>query len=131
MLLWRTEGPERNRTATELGKPALELRLGSVVRQTRHVQNLAALRKESADVGAGIHGPSEHIRMLMRRLRLPDQTTEHAGESYSFLHSTARRRRRQGLQVEGQVVLDGGTGLDGLNLQGGANISQRRGPEGQ
>lgn len=131
VLLGGAEGPESNGAAAILGEPALKLRLRGVVRQAGHVQDLATLGKESADIGAGIHGPGEHIGVLMGRLGLADQAAEHASERHGFLHGTAGRRRGQSLQVEGEVVLDGGARLHSFNLEGGTDVGQRRGPEGQ
>lgn len=37
MLLWSAESPEGDGATTKLGEPALQLRLGSVMGQTRHV----------------------------------------------------------------------------------------------
>ncbi len=99
--------------------------------QARHVQDLAALREEGADIGTGVHGTSEHVGVLMGRLGLANQAAEHAGQGDSLLHGPAGRRRSQGLQVEGQVVLDGGAGLDSLDLQGSTDVGQRGGPEGE
>ena len=131
VLLRSAKSPERNGPTAVLGEPALQLRLGGIVRQARHVQNLAALRQESANVSTGIHRPGKHIRMLMSGLRLANQAAQDTGKGDSFLHSTARRRRSKSLQMEGQVVLDGSAALDSLHLKSRADVSKRRGAERQ
>ena len=131
VLLGRAQSPKGDGATSKLGEPALELGLGGVVGETRHVQNLAALRKESPDVGSGIHGAGEHIRVLVRRLGLANQTAENASQSDSLLHGTARRSRGQGLQVEREVMLDGGARLHGLHLESRTDVGQRRGPKGK
>ena len=131
VLVRGTEGPESDGSTTELGEPALELRLGSDMGETAHMEDLAALRQESTHVGAGVHGTGENIRMLVRGLRLADQTAENSRKSDSLLHGTTGRGGSQSLQVEGQVVLDGSRRLDGLNLEGGTDVGQGAGAEGQ
>lgn len=44
VLLGSAKGPESNGATAKLCEPALELGLGGVVGETRHVQNLASLR---------------------------------------------------------------------------------------
>jgi len=68
VLLWSTQSPKGNGSSTELGEPALQLRLSGVMGEAGHVQHLAALGKEGPHVGSSIHGASEHIRVFMRRL---------------------------------------------------------------
>lgn len=125
VLLRSAESPERNGPTAVLGEPALQFRLGGVVRQARHVQNLAALRQESTNISTGIHGAGKHVRMFMSRLGLANQAAQDTSKGDSFLHGTARRRRGKSLQVEGQVVLDRGAALDSLHLESRADISQR------
>lgn len=55
VLIWGAERPEGDGAAAKLGEPALEFRLSGVVGQTAHVQNLAALGEERADVSSCIH----------------------------------------------------------------------------
>lgn len=124
VLLGRTKRPKGDRPAAELGEPTFELGLCGVVRKARHMQNLAALGEEGADISASIHGSGENVGVLVWRLGLADEAAEHSGKSDSLLHRTARRCRSEGLQVEGKVVLDGGAGLHGFNLERGANIGQ-------
>ena len=131
MLVWGAQRPEGNWASTKLREPALQLGLGGVVGETSHVEHLAALRQESSNISTRIHGPREDVGMLSNRLGLADQTSQHASQGHCLLHSTTGRCWRQSLQVEGQVVLDGGTGLDGLDLQGGANVGQHGWAEGQ
>jgi hypothetical protein len=40
--------------------------------KTTHVENLAAFRKESADIRSGVHGAGQDLRMLVWGLRLAD-----------------------------------------------------------
>jgi hypothetical protein len=131
MLVRGTEGPEGDGSTTELCEPTLELGLGGVVGKTAHVEDLAALRQEGSHVCASVHGASEDIGVLMGRLRLADQTAEDSCKSDGLLHGTARRGGGQGLQVEGQVVLDRGRRLNGLNLKGGTDVGQGAGAERQ
>lgn len=131
MLLRRAEGPEGDGAATELGEPALELRLGCVVGQARHVEHLAPFGEEGPDVRTGIHWASEHVRVLIGGLGLPDQTAEDTSEGDSFVHSPAGRGRGESLEMEGQVVLDGSTRLHRLDLESRTDISQRRRAKGQ
>lgn len=95
------------------------------------MKNLASLRQECTHIGTSIHRPSEDIRVLVRGLGLADQTTKDAGKRDSLFHSTTRGGGGQGLKMERQVVLDGSTRLDSLNLEGGTDIGKRRGAEGQ
>ncbi len=131
VLLGGPQGPEGDGTAAKLGKPALEFRLGCIVGKARHVQNLATLREKSPNICTSIHGTSQHVGMLVSRLRLPDKPPKDTGKCNSFLHSPARRGWGQSLQMERQIVLDGSTGLNSLNLKGGADVGQRGGSEGQ
>lgn len=131
VLLRCTQSPESDRSSAKLGKPALELGLSGVVRQAGHMQNLTPLRQEGTDIGTSIHRPREHVWVLVRRLRLVDEPTENASQRYSFFYSPTRRSWRKSLQVEGEVVLDRGTGLYRLDLQSSTDIGKRRRSEGQ
>ena len=95
------------------------------------MEDLAALGQESPDVGVGIHGAGQNLGVFMRRLGLADQTPEHAGEGNRLLHGTARGGGGQCLQVERKIVLDGSGGLDGLDLEGSADVGEGARTEGQ
>jgi len=129
VLLGGPKGPEGNWPTTKLREPAFELGLGSVMRKTGHMQDLAAFRQKGADISSGVHRTSEHIRVLVTRLGLANQATENTGKGDGFLHGTTGRGGSKSLQVERQVVLDGCTGLDGLHLKGSTYISQGRRPK--
>jgi hypothetical protein len=131
VLIRGTEGPEGNGSTTELCEPTLELGLSGVVGKAAHVEDLAALRQEGSHVCAGVHGAGEDIGVLVGRLGLADQTAENSCKSDGLLHGTTRRGGSQGLQVEGQVVLDRGRRLNGLNLEGGTDVGQGAGAKGQ
>ena len=131
VLVRGAEGPEGDGSTTELREPTLELGLSGVVGKAAHVENLAALRQESTHVCAGVHGASEDIRVFVGRLRLANQTAKNSCQSDGLLHGTARRGGSQGLQVERQVVLDGGRRLNGLDLEGSTDVGQGTGAEGQ
>jgi hypothetical protein len=96
VLLKGTQSPESNGTAAKLGEPALKLGLSSIVRQSRHVKNLALLRKEGSNIGSGVHG-SANTSGCSCGGRLAAQATENAGEGDSHLHRSARQGRGQGL----------------------------------
>lgn len=68
--------------------------------------------------------------MFLRGLRLANQATEDTSKGNCLLHGTSRRGGSQGLQMEWQVVLDGGARLDGLDLEGSADVGQHRGAKG-
>lgn len=132
LVLFRcAESPESNWATAKLGEPALKLRLGCIMRQTRHVKDLAALRQESTDVSPSVHGPGEHIGVSLARLRLTDQPAKNSSQCHSFLHGTARRSRCQSLQMERQIVLNGGTGLHWFDLESSADVGEHRGTEGK
>lgn len=131
VLIRGAEGPERDRTTAKLSEPALQLGLRGVVGESAQMKNLAALGQEGTNVRSGIHGTGEDLGMLMRGLRLPDQAAQHSGQGDGLLHSAPGRGGSQRLQVEGKVVLDGGGGLDGLDFEGGADVGERAGAEGQ
>jgi hypothetical protein len=97
--------------------------------KTAHVKNLAALWQEGANVGAGVHGLGQNVRVVLRRLWLPDKSTKYASERNSLLHSPAGRGRSESLQVKGQVVLNGSRRLDGLHLERRTDVGQGAGPE--
>lgn len=101
------------------------------MRKSRHVQDLAPLGEEGSHIGTSVHGPSQDVRVILRGLGLADEPSEDAGKSDGLLHGAARRGRGQGLQVEGQVVLDGGARLNGLHLQRGADVGEHRRAERQ
>lgn len=131
VLIRSTQSPESNRATTKLSKPALQFRLRSVMGQTAEVQDLATFRQKGTDIGSGIHGTGQNLGMLMRRLRLADQTAQHTSEGDGFLHGTAGGSGGQGLQVEGQVVFDGRGGLDGLDFESGADVGEGAGAKGE
>jgi hypothetical protein len=95
------------------------------------MQDLAALGQEGSNVCAGVHRAGKNIRMLVRGLRLVNQSTQNASKSHSFFHGSTRRSWRQGLEVERQVVLDRCARLDGLHFESCADISEGRRSEGQ
>jgi hypothetical protein len=80
------------------------------------VKDLATFGEESTNVSASIHGARENLGMLMRRLRLADESFENASQGDGFLHCAAGRGRGESLQVERQVVFDRGRGLYGLDF---------------
>src|SRR6478609_2545591 len=132
LVLFRSsKSPEGNGSAAKLGEPALKFGLGCIVGETRHVENLAPLGKESSNIGSSIHRSGQNIRVLLGRLGLSDQTTENSGKGNGLFHRTSWRSRGKGLQVKRQVVLDGCTRLNGLNFESGANIGEHRGSEWQ
>lgn len=116
VLLWCSQGPKGNGSAAKLCEPTLELRLRSIVRQARHVKDLAALRKESTNISASVHGPGQDIGVLVGRLRLADEPTKDTSQSHGFFHGPTRRSGSESLQVERQIVLDRSAGLNRFNL---------------
>lgn len=131
VLVRSPKSPEGNWPATELSEPALQFRLSGVVGQAAEVKDLAPLGKEGPDISVGIHRASEDFWVLMGRLRLADQTPKNASESNGLLHGAAGRGGGQCLQMEGKVVLDGGRRLDGLDLEGGADVGEGARTKGQ
>lgn len=129
VLLRSSKSPECNGTATELGEPALELGLGGIVGQARHVKNFASLGKKGTNIGSGVHWASQNVGVLLRGLRLANEAAKNSSEGDGLLHGTARRGRGQSLQVKGEVVLDGGAGLNRLDLESGTNVGEHRGTE--
>lgn len=107
VLLGCLQGPEGNGTATKLRKPRFQLRLGRIMGQTGHVENLAALRKKGPDIGAGIHWLAQHIGMFLGGLRLANQAAQDTSKGDSFFNCASRRSRGEGLQVERKIVLYG------------------------
>lgn len=95
------------------------------------MKDLAALGEESTNVSTSIHGASKNVGMLMRRLRLADESFENASQGDGFLHCAAGRGRGESLQVEWQVVFDRGRGLYGLDFEGRADVGQRAGAKRQ
>lgn len=122
VLLRGSKCPERNRATTKLGEPALKLRLGSIVRQTRHVQDLAPLREERPDICPGVHGSGQNVGVIVRRLRFADQTTENSSQSNGFFHGTAGRGGSQSLEMERQIMFDRSARLHWLDLKSGADV---------
>jgi hypothetical protein len=131
VLVRCAKGPEGDGAAAKLGEPALQLGLCGVMRQTAHVQNLAALREESADVSARIHWLCKDVGMILWRLALANKSTENACKSYSLFHSPAGRCWGKSLQVKREVVLDRRGRLDGLNLKRGTDVGEGAGAEGE
>lgn len=68
VLVWCSQGPERNGTTTELGKPALQLGLSGIVGQATEVQDLTPFRQKGPDIGMGIHGTSQDLGVFLGRL---------------------------------------------------------------
>ena len=68
VLIWCAERPKGNWPTSELGEPALELRLSGVVGKAAHVEHFAALGEEGPDVGTGVHGAGEHVGVLVEGL---------------------------------------------------------------
>lgn len=130
MLVRSTQRPKSNWAPAKLCEPTLQLRLGSIVRKTCHVKDLAALRQERTNISARIHWACQDVGVIRNRLGLPDQTSQDAGQCNCFLHRTTRGSWRKGLQVEGQVVLDGRTRLDRLDFERGADVGQHGWTEG-
>lgn len=62
------KGPESDGSATELGEPALELTLSSVMRQPTHVQHLASLSQKGANISSGVKRTSQDVRVVLRWL---------------------------------------------------------------
>ena len=75
VLLGRAKSPEGNGTSPKLREPALQLGLGRVVRETGHVEDLTPLRQEGPNIGTSIHGPGQHVRVLLAGLRLADKSS--------------------------------------------------------
>jgi hypothetical protein len=129
MLIRCAESPESDRTTTELGEPAFQFRLCSVVGQTAQMENLAALCQEGTNVRSGVHGPSQDLRVLVRRLRLADQATEDASQSDGLLHCPTRRGGGQCLKMEWEVMLDRSGGLNRFDFKRSADVRKGAGTE--
>jgi hypothetical protein len=93
------------------------------------MENLAALCQEGTNIRSGIHGSSQDLRVLVRRLRLPNQAAENASQSDGLLHGPAGRGGGQCLKVEGEVMLDRSRGLDRFNFKRSADVGKRAGAE--
>jgi hypothetical protein len=91
VLVGSAEGPEGNGSTTELSEPRLKLRLGRVVGQAAHVEDLAALREEGSDISVRIHRLGQHVRVFLGRLALADEASKDAGQGNSFFHRAAGR----------------------------------------
>ena len=131
MLLRRAQRPEGNWSATKLGKPALKLRLGSVVRKARHVEDLTPLRQKGTNISTSIHRASKDVRVLMGRLRLANKTPQHPSERHGLLHCPTRRCGSQGLKMEREIVLDRGARLHGLHLERRTDVREQRRAKGE
>lgn len=131
VLVRGAERPESNGPSAKLREPALQLGLRRVMRKTAHVEDLAALRQEGANICPGIHWAGEDVRVLVRWLRLADKTPKDASKGDRLFHSPPRRRGGQCLQVEREVVLNRSGRLDRLDLEGGADVGQSARTEGQ
>lgn len=90
MLIGCTKSPKSDWTSAELGKPAFKLGLSGIVRQAAQMKDLAALRQKRSNVGAGIHGFGENVRVFLWWLAFANETSENAGEGDRFLHSPSR-----------------------------------------
>lgn len=124
MLIRCTQRPEGNRATTELGEPALKLRLCGVMGQSAHMQNLTPLREESPHVSACVHWFGEHVWVVLGWLGLADESSKHACKCDSLFHSPPWRGRSEGLQVKGKVMLDWSRRLHRLNLKGSTDVGQ-------
>lgn len=131
MLFRCPQGPKSDGPSTKLCEPALKLGLSGVVGQARHVQNLAALRQESTNIGTSVHRPSQDVGVFVGRLRLANEAAENTSQSDSFLHGAARRSRSKRLQVEREIVLDRGARLHRLNLERCTNVREHARAEWQ
>lgn len=107
-----------------------DLGLGRIVGKTAQMQHLAPLSQESTNVRSRIHGAGQDLGMLMWGLGLADQAAEDAGQRNGFLHGPAWRRGGQRLQMEREVVFDGGGGLNGFDFEGGTDVGEGTGTEG-
>jgi hypothetical protein len=92
------------------------------MRQTRHVQDLAPLREERPDIRPGIHGPGQNVGVIVRRLRLANQTAENSSQGDGLFHGTAGRGGSQSLEMERQIVFNRSAGLHWLDLKSGADV---------
>ena len=129
------QSPEGDRAASVLSEPALELALGSVVRQAAQMKDLGTLAEEGANIAAGVERAGEDVGVAtgvcLRRARLLAERTEAAGQSKSFLERTARRRWSKCLKVEGKATSDLARRANLLDLETSADRRQARGAECQ
>lgn len=129
------QSPESDRATAVLGEPALELALGSVVRETAEMQDLGTLAEESANVATGIERTSKDVRVATgvcgRRTRLLAERAQAASQSESLFESAAWRRRRKGLKVEGKTTSDLAGRTDLLDLETSADRRQAGRAEGE
>lgn len=95
------------------------------------MQDLAAFREESTNIGPGIHGAGEHVWVFVGRLGLPNQATKNTREGDGLLHGATGASGCQGLQVERQVMLNRSAGLNGLDLESSTDVAQHGWAEGQ
>ena len=131
VLVRSPQSPESNGTTAKLSVPALQFRLRGVVGKTAHVKHLAALSKERTHISSGVQRTSKNLRMLVGRLGLADQPAKDASKGDGLLHGTPGRGGSQSLQMERKVMLDRGGGLDGLDLEGSADVGKVAGAERQ
>ena len=78
------------------------------MRKSVHVQHFASLLQEGIDIGSCVHGPGQDLRVFMRRLRLPNETSKDPGQCDCLFHGPAGGGRSKSLQVEGEIVFDWG-----------------------
>lgn len=88
------------------------------------MKDLTPFREKGPNVSSGIHRSGEDIRMVLRWLRLVDQSPQNPCQCDSFLHRATRGRRRQRLEMKGQVMFYRSRGLNGFNFECGADIGQ-------
>lgn len=90
-----TQRPECNRAAAILRKPTLQLALSGIVGKTTEMNDLRALPKEGADVGASVEGTQEDTGSAgwvgLRWTRLLHQRAQAASEGHSLLERATRR----------------------------------------
>lgn len=129
------QSPEGDRTTAVLGEPALELALCGIMRETAQVKDLGALAEESANVAASIERARKNIGVATgirrRRTRLLAERAEAASQSEGLFESTARRRRRESLEVERKATSDFAGRADLLDLETSANRRQAGRAEGE
>jgi hypothetical protein len=129
------QSPEGDRAAAVLGKPAFQLTLSGVVRETAKVKDLGTLAEEGANVAAGVEGTSKDVGVTagvrLRWARLRVERTEAASQSESLLKRAAWRRRCESLEVEGKATSDLARRTDFLNLETSADRGQAGRAEGE
>lgn len=99
--------------------------------KTAHVEHLAALGEEGADISAGVHWLGEDVRVFLWRLALANETSQDAGKGNGLLHGAAGRRWGQCLKVKGQVVLNWGRRLHRLHFKCSTDVCQGARTEGE